>query len=387
MSEYQYYEFQAVDHRLTRAQMDELRALSTRAVITPNSLTNTYHFGDFRGNPQKLMESYFDAHVYVSNFGTVRFMLRLSQGVLPDDTLARYSVDESLDWWSTDAHTILEWRVDEEPPDDFVEGEGWMARLLPIRDELIRGDYRSLYIGWLSSVSNASSKYDEEEDEDGSDDTGHREPPVPAGLGALTGAQAALAEFLGVSIDLIAAAAEASPAVAAKDPPRQKVDTWVAQLPEEEIRTIIARIIQGEGSRVQTELQSRFYRSYRESKQDSSLGAGSERRTADELLELADKKEQDRKRRVAEEKERTRHEQLAGLVPRFTELWASVNRLAEEQSGPSYDKTCSLLVDMRDAYDQAGRRPDFDKEFTTFMERHGRRGALVRRFEKARLVP
>ncbi len=37
MSEYQYYEFAAIDRPLTREQMSRLRALSTRATITPNS--------------------------------------------------------------------------------------------------------------------------------------------------------------------------------------------------------------------------------------------------------------------------------------------------------------------------------------------------------------
>ncbi len=42
MSEYQYYEFRAIDHPLERKEMDELRALSSRAEITPTSFTNTY---------------------------------------------------------------------------------------------------------------------------------------------------------------------------------------------------------------------------------------------------------------------------------------------------------------------------------------------------------
>jgi len=40
MSEYQYYEFLAIDRALTAEKMDELRALSTRATITPVSFTN-----------------------------------------------------------------------------------------------------------------------------------------------------------------------------------------------------------------------------------------------------------------------------------------------------------------------------------------------------------
>jgi hypothetical protein len=64
MSEYQYYEFLAIDRPLTADEMDELRELSTRATITPVSFTNEYNWGDFEGSPDELMERYFDAHVY-----------------------------------------------------------------------------------------------------------------------------------------------------------------------------------------------------------------------------------------------------------------------------------------------------------------------------------
>src|SRR4051794_24584080 len=77
MSEYQYYEFQAIDKPLTDKQMEELRQLSTRAEITRTSFSNEYSYGDFRGDPNKLMEKYFDAFVYVANWGTRRLMFRL----------------------------------------------------------------------------------------------------------------------------------------------------------------------------------------------------------------------------------------------------------------------------------------------------------------------
>ena len=40
MSEYQYYEFQAIDRPLTEKEMRELRSYSTRARITPTSFVN-----------------------------------------------------------------------------------------------------------------------------------------------------------------------------------------------------------------------------------------------------------------------------------------------------------------------------------------------------------
>jgi hypothetical protein len=62
MSEYQYYEFLAIDRPLTAEETRALRSLSTRAQITPVSFTNEYNWGDFKGNPDKLMHRYFEAH-------------------------------------------------------------------------------------------------------------------------------------------------------------------------------------------------------------------------------------------------------------------------------------------------------------------------------------
>jgi len=76
VSEYQYYEFQAIDRGLTHADMDALRSISTRAEITSTSFTNHYEWGDLKADPLQLLEKYFDAFVYVANWGSRRFCLR-----------------------------------------------------------------------------------------------------------------------------------------------------------------------------------------------------------------------------------------------------------------------------------------------------------------------
>jgi hypothetical protein len=45
VSDYQYYEFLALDRPLTSKQREELRQLSTRAEITATRFTNEYHWG------------------------------------------------------------------------------------------------------------------------------------------------------------------------------------------------------------------------------------------------------------------------------------------------------------------------------------------------------
>ena len=106
MSEYQYYEFQAVDRPLTAGEQQELRALSTRARITATSFVNSYEWGDFKGDPSRLVERVFDLHLYLSNWGSRQFFLRLPKklverislnGVLSEvDCIATRIVGEHL---------------------------------------------------------------------------------------------------------------------------------------------------------------------------------------------------------------------------------------------------------------------------------------------------
>ncbi|MEV4378545.1 hypothetical protein [Streptosporangium sp. NPDC049644] len=63
MSEYQYYELPAVDSPLDAHEQAEVRALSTRARVTATSFTNEYHRGNFRGDPRRMMEHYYDAYL------------------------------------------------------------------------------------------------------------------------------------------------------------------------------------------------------------------------------------------------------------------------------------------------------------------------------------
>jgi hypothetical protein len=45
--------------------------------IAATGFTNTYEWGSFKGDPAKLMESWFDLHLYPANWGTRRLMIRL----------------------------------------------------------------------------------------------------------------------------------------------------------------------------------------------------------------------------------------------------------------------------------------------------------------------
>src|SRR5919206_142852 len=154
MSEYQYYEFLAVDRPLTEPEMRELRAVSSRAVITPTRFTNHYEWGDFKGDPRAWMEEYFDAFLYFANWGTHELMLRLPRRVLEPATARRYCRGDVTSARVKGGHVILEF-LSEAEGGDWYEGEdedGSLSALVPLRADLAAGDLRALYLGWLLCV-------------------------------------------------------------------------------------------------------------------------------------------------------------------------------------------------------------------------------------------
>src|SRR3954468_18631334 len=108
MSKYQYYEFRGIGRPLDEKEMEALGNISTRAEITPTSFTNTYNYGNFRGNPDALMERYFDAFVYVTNWGTHRLMFRIPRRLLDVEAASAYCDGETLSLEAKGEHVVLD---------------------------------------------------------------------------------------------------------------------------------------------------------------------------------------------------------------------------------------------------------------------------------------
>lgn len=220
MSEYQCYEFTALDRPLTAKEMAELRGISTRAEITPTRFWNKYQWGDLKADPAKLLARYFDLHLYFANWGTRRLMLRLPVTAVDLDALRGYVPGGPVTLTTTGEHAVLDlWSEADEPEDDWFEAGHLAASLTPLRAELLRGDLRVAYVAWLLAV------------QAGEVGPRTREPQVPRGLGAGTAALAALAEFLRLDRDLLAAAAEAGDEDTGE---AGRFRAWVKRLPARE---------------------------------------------------------------------------------------------------------------------------------------------------------
>jgi hypothetical protein len=377
MSEYQYYEFLAIERPLTADEIDELRALSTRANITPVSFTNIYNWGNFKGNPDKLMQLYFDTYVYVANWMSAIFKVRLPIVALSEETVKAMEVPHVLDFSATKTHWIITWRLDEsENYDRFVmeDGSGWMARLAPIRDELLSGDIRSLYIGWLGAVT-------------GEMDDDEMEPVSISGLGSLTTAQQALAEFLEVDPDLLAGAGMGSPAFQGEELSEKDMDRWIDALPLDKVKGVLKQLLEGKRQLAERSIRNQFAVWQRSMQTDKTDGS---RRTVTQLRQNAEKagqirlEKQDRDRRQQEAKRhKERKAYLKNLSKDFPNAWKSVHKVIERGSGSAYDEACSVLIDISEAYALQESKKCFQEEIKKLMAAHMRRRALIERLVKA----
>ncbi|VEN75484.1 conserved hypothetical protein [Candidatus Desulfarcum epimagneticum] len=378
MSEYQYYEFLAIERPLEQDEIDGLRALSTRAVITPVSFVNEYHWGGFKSDARKLLLRCFDAHVYVANWMTAVFMLRLPIEALSREIAEAFAVEDTLDIKADQNYWIIEWGLwDSENYDRFgvEDGRGWMARLAPIRDELLRGDIRSLYIGWLAAVNGEMF----------ADDL--MEPFSVSGMESLTAPQKALAKFIEADPDLLAGAGMGSPALQETQTFQKEMDAWLDAFPRDEAKAVLRQLLEGKGRRAEQSVRNRFA-AWRRGLGDDRTDAprrsvGELRKNAEKARHIrAEKQKCDRKRREVKRR-REREAYLKNLSMDFPKAWNSIQKTVERGSGPAYDEACNDLSDLSDAYALCATRERFKEKMNDFMAAHRRRRALIQRLAKA----
>ncbi len=393
MSEYQVYQFQAVDRPLTKAQMAEVRRFTTRATITPTYFHNVYHWGSFKGDPLALMKQYYDAFLYTANWGTRQLMLRLPRRLLDPETVEPYVLDQYLEFHLAGDFIILNFYTDQEDDEDYGvdddEDEGWLAGLLPLRTELAAGDLRPLYIAWLAGAGWPMG-YEEDPIDPEGEDYRDVEPPVPAGLKSLSAAQTTLAEFLRVDEDLLAAAAETSPepwAIAAEE----ELELRVRDLPAAEKDDLLIRAVRGEGAMVRGELLARFRQE--DTSPPTSHGP---RRAIRELLTRARQQQDKRDQREAEQAalEKARREQeeaatraryLDGLAAREGDAWREAESFIETKRPGEYDLAVKLLSDLRELAVRDDELALFAVRLGVLRDRYSRRTALMARLDQAGL--
>jgi hypothetical protein len=265
--------------------------------------------------------------------------------------------------------------------EDCREDEWWewnVDDLAPLRKDLMTGDLRCLYLGWLAGVDHGVVDYDE------------LEPPVPAGLANLTESLTDFAKFIYLTENLIEAAASDSAPIS-KTQAKDDFLPWVAQLPEKQKNEWIVGMMQGDGVRLGATALSFFQRSNKSSADHASPG----RRTVAELraagdarhqirnreqAELAAKKKSEADRKAADA--RTKH--LDSLQGQEDKLWQKIEQLVMTKQPNKYDEAVTLLRDLYEL-SKRGSGAQFVEALRNLQDRHSAKGSFIRRVRKASL--
>lgn len=151
---------------------------------------------------------------------------------------------------------------------------------------------------------------------------------------------------------------------------------------------LLLRVAQGSGQRVQEELRARFRRTVTPADPDGH------RRTAAELLGLAEARRQDRltlerqrRERQAADRERAaaaaREERLASLAERGEQAWWQVADLIEARTPADYDAAVALLRDLGEISRREGRADVYERRVAELHQLHRRKSTFIERLDRA----
>jgi hypothetical protein len=323
------------------------------------------------------MAGYFDAFLYLANWGTRHLMFRIPRTALDTEYAGQYCYTDAASLIETGDHLIISLYADRDPDDSWDETTGELGGMVAARSELLGGDHRLLYLAWLMGI-----QWDHADDED-------TEPPVPAGLADLSGALRAITDFLEIDEDLIAVAAEASPPL--KAGPAAGLADWIAALTAAEKDKLLTMVADGEGAQVRALLLRRFRADF-----PSQNAPAQSTRTAAQLWTAAGARKTAREKaeaqarraeaeRVAAAKATAYNKRLDQLATRTEATWQDIADLIETKKPRDYDQAVSLLRDLSALARRDDDHDSFTARFLQLRSRHERKPSLQERFDKAGL--
>lgn len=378
MSEYQYYEFHAIDRPLTQEQMQEAESLSSRAHVTNRTAIYWYNYSSLPADPEKLLLDSFDMMLYMANWGSRQLLLRLPAALADVTALQAFAMPYAIEIKPHPEYVVLNLNLDDDSGEmsGWAQGEGYLPRMLSIRQDVLEGNYTALYLVWLANINTymvgqatIEDVVEHLQEFEGGDEWLQRlEPPVPPNLNKFNAAYETLIDFFGLEEDLLQAAAAVSPSQVA---PQLDVDSALAKLDPTEKDTWLKRLVQDEAAlrfKLIKHLQSLL-------PQPEAATTGPERRTVRELLQQLEvarserlRKEFRRQEEASKLKAEQRKRYLEGLVDRQETLWQKVRDNIALKQVKHYDTAVGILVDLRDLAGMQSTQADFDERIAQIIK-------------------
>lgn len=349
MSEYQIVKFRAIDRPLTDKQIAFMDRQSSRAEFTKWEFEVEYHYSSFRGDVDAMLRNGYDIFLTYSNYGCREIRMRLPNGLpFAKSVWSKYISVEGLKWTAdkTGKAGILTLApYIEEAYDPVWEFDDYLDATVKLREMLIAGDLRALYVLWLCSAMASSD-----------DDEAVLEPPVTHGLGDLPGEVADLLAFFEADPLLVDAAAIGIPMFNAQSSQGDWVKAWFTTITDSRRNEIIKRLLSEDPVALKAELLSEI----RDSQQAPSWPVEPPTRTVAQLLQMGEslRQKEDEKekkqaaakaKREADKAEKQRQARMIEMQSAPDTWLKKASKLVEERGTDNYREAASILADVRDA--------------------------------------
>ncbi|MFO0903662.1 MAG: hypothetical protein U0939_11715 [Pirellulales bacterium] len=357
MSEFQIVKFRAVDRPLNDKQLELMGKQSSRAKFTKWEFEVEYHYSSFRGDIDEMLRNGYDLFASNSNSGVVDIRMRLPLGLPFAQSCWSQYVDGTNVIWNPDkrgqAGILVIAPSFEEVRNSSFDVDAVLDAAATLRDLLIKGDQRALYLVWLCGTSDAYL-----------DPAETLEPPVPNGLGSLAKSIDSLLDYVDVDPLIVHAAADGIPDFEADKLQSEAVDLWLKSLGDASRTALLRRLLDEDPITLKAELLATM----RESQRLPDWPVSPPKRLLSELLErtaelrkteVARRRREaaNRAKREAEKAELQRQQRLAEMRS-APEVWlAKAAALAEAKGVDNFREAAEILAAVRDAIGgPAGRR-------------------------------
>ena len=375
MSEYQYYEFYSIDKELTRQERAEIDSFSSRSSTTSRGAVFSYNYGDFKYDVESVLLKYFDFFLYMANWGDRRIMFKFPIEIVNYEKMQQYICsidagysDNGIRIFKKSGFVIADISLTDEDIAYWIEDEGIISTdLIGLRQDIIEGDYRALFILWLHSKS-LELAYDEV------DDTSEiSKEMIPPNLGNLNLKLERLIDLFNVDIDWIVGASKYS-----SQSKSEKIDflEMVENLPEKIKDDYLVRMMKGEVNlkiKLKKELEEIFGVSIQRKQGKVSL---------EEFLKSAKEAKANRIALDKAEAEKNRIRKLNNLEKNKEKILQEIDSLIERGTGKSYEDALYIILDIKELAIHKNEVEEFKKWIETVKHTARKKPAMLKRIQK-----
>lgn len=378
MSEYQYYEFYAIDRELTNQEREEVDNLSSRFSPTSRRAVFSYSYSSFRHDEESILLKYFDFFLYLSNWGTKRIIYKFPGEIVDYQKIKKYMssvdnhfADNGIRVYKKSKHVLVDINISEEDGEFWVEDENYISSdLIGIRNDILQGDYRSLFIMWLhmKRIELQFGQIDES-----------LEIPldfIPEDLGKLNSKLESLIRLYEIDIDWIKGASRYSISSTSK---AKDYEELIKNLPVEKKDEYLMKILSGELNlriRLEKELEPK-----KGARKDIDKGTI----TLQKLLKSVKDEELNRINYEKEESEKARVRRLKEFEKNKKVILKEIDYHIERGSGKSYDEALQRILNLKELSLYKNEENEFKKWIKSLKKKVAAKPAMIRRIENANL--